>query len=117
MSLEALDTVLTSGSDDVRGLCDWLQPCIEIVRSRVQIVCSSTPYQGSLDDVPTSKYSALFDWHDCFDGLRISFLGQLCGRNWENVDALLSSDIDDVRYALDGHVLAHAETAINVAAK
>ena len=65
----------------------------------MQIVGSSIPYQGSLDDVPSSKYSALFDERDCFDGLRISFLGQLCGRSWENVGDLLPSDIDDVRYA------------------
>jgi hypothetical protein len=78
--------------------CDWLKPCTEIVRGRVQVVGTNDAYEGRLDALPACKYAALFDDRDCFAGLRFSLLGQTCGADWTNLTHLLPSDVDDPRF-------------------
>ena len=98
LSREVLDTFVGQLPDEDHGRWDWLLPCTEVVGGRVQIVGTNVPYQGRLDDLPSCKYAALFDDRDCFDGLRISLLGQICGPDWHNLTHLLSFDVDDARF-------------------
>jgi len=98
LTVEALNCYLRQLPNEFQGRCDWLRPSTEIVNGRVQVVGTNIPYLGSTADLPSCKYVALFDQRDCFDGLRMSLLSQICGPDWQNLSHLLSFDVDDDRF-------------------
>ena len=92
-AVEVADAIAAS-SEDVGGTFDFLEPPWEVLQGRCVVkgiageVWPYLPGEG-----PETKYAALFDPHEAFNGLRLSFISRVVGDDFANVDDVLSAEI------------------------